>query len=218
MKKVLLVAFALAFLLGVATFTLSQSKPIVWKTGAGVALAGAAEETAVTAREGMEPAVMSDNAGEYFVSTMIPYHKTGIEISGRLCSVSHDRALAELTGSLASLDNSFMKEMERWKRRSTPGRLTNNAKQSFLNLMYEVKDTTWEDMKPALSGPSEEESYVTVLIAHKQGAVDMAKVVLIFESDPEIRKLAGRIIAEQQAGIRAMQAWLPEGSSGRTIR
>jgi uncharacterized protein (DUF305 family) len=54
-----------------------------------------------------------------------------------------------------------------------------------------------------------------MMMPHHQGAIDMAKGMLLYTRDPEIRNLALGIITDQENEIRVMQAWLahhPEAS------
>jgi uncharacterized protein (DUF305 family) len=50
--------------------------------------------------------------------------------------------------------------------------------------------------------------FVKGMIPHHQGAVDMAKTVLAFGKNAEIRKLAEDIIRAQETEIAMMKAWL----------
>jgi len=50
--------------------------------------------------------------------------------------------------------------------------------------------------------------FLSMMIPHHAGAVEMARLVLIYGTDPLVRQLAEEIIAGQQAEIAAMQARL----------
>nr|WP_309349707.1 DUF305 domain-containing protein [Parvibaculum sp.] len=51
-------------------------------------------------------------------------------------------------------------------------------------------------------------NFVTGMIPHHQGAIDMAKAELAYGKDAELRKLARDIVAAQEKEIAMMKAWL----------
>jgi hypothetical protein len=52
--------------------------------------------------------------------------------------------------------------------------------------------------------------FIAMMIPHHQGAIDMAKLQLIYGRDPILRRLAQAIIVEQQQEIELMQRSLRE--------
>lgn len=64
-----------------------------------------------------------------------------------------------------------------------------------------------KDMTVKYSGNADVD-FVKGMIAHHQGAVDMAKVQLEYGKDPEMRKLAENIISSQEVEIKEMKEWL----------
>ena len=50
--------------------------------------------------------------------------------------------------------------------------------------------------------------FVKAMVPHHQGAIDMAKTVLAFGNNPEVRKLAEEVIKAQEGEIALMKEWL----------
>lgn len=66
-----------------------------------------------------------------------------------------------------------------------------------------------EGMDITFSGNTDAD-FVRGMIAHHQGAIDMAKIELEYGKDTQLRKLAEGIISAQEAEIKMMKEWLAE--------
>lgn len=64
-----------------------------------------------------------------------------------------------------------------------------------------------KDMAIKLTGNADID-FLAGMIAHHQGAIDVAKVVLKYGKDPKVKKLAENIIKAQEKEIATMQEWL----------
>lgn len=73
-----------------------------------------------------------------------------------------------------------------------------------------------ENMAVELTGDADID-FARSMIPHHQGAIDMARIVLEFGDDPEMRALAEEIVEAQEAEIAVMREWLeknaPEGEA-----
>jgi uncharacterized protein (DUF305 family) len=85
-------------------------------------------------------------------------------------------------------------------------------------------DTGWSELKSNMekmhdamcsvkpSGDSDID-FVRLMIPHHQAAIDMAQTQLLNGKDPQMRRLAQEIIADQQSEIELMQLWLKQHES-----
>jgi uncharacterized protein (DUF305 family) len=84
----------------------------------------------------------------------------------------------------------------------------------FARALYAGMTRMHEDMlRPAPTGDADRD-FLAMMIPHHEGAVEMARLLLIHGKDPLVRRLAEEIIASQQGEIEAMKARLQILSRG----
>lgn len=82
------------------------------------------------------------------------------------------------------------------------------AGSQFGRMISAAMDKMHEEMGALRQAGDPDRDFLAMMIPHHAGAVEMARLVLIYGRDPLVRQLAEEIIAGQQAEITAMQARL----------
>jgi uncharacterized protein (DUF305 family) len=95
------------------------------------------------------------------------------------------------------------KGMEGMHDMKTMGTDTSESSKAFA----EVNKKMHKDMTMEFAG-NPDVDFAQGMIPHHQGAIDMAKVVLKYGKDPEMKKLAEEIIKAQDTEIAFMKGWL----------
>jgi uncharacterized protein (DUF305 family) len=68
-------------------------------------------------------------------------------------------------------------------------------------------------LRPSGNGDTD---FVKLMLPHHQAAIDMARAQLTYGTDPQMRRLAQEIIADQQSEIELMQVWLKQHEAQQT--
>jgi uncharacterized protein (DUF305 family) len=85
-----------------------------------------------------------------------------------------------------------------------------SADSTFASQMMQAMDRMNSGMAAARPTGDPDRDFAVMMIPHHQGAIDMAKVELIYGRDPILRRLAQGIVVEQQQEIELMQRSLNE--------
>ncbi|MFL5311141.1 MAG: DUF305 domain-containing protein [Myxococcales bacterium] len=84
------------------------------------------------------------------------------------------------------------------------------AGKAFSALLDEAMARMHRGMASAERVGDPDRDFVASMIPHHQGAVDMARGLLLHGKDPALRRLAEGIVADQQTEIAYMRRWLQE--------
>ena len=85
-----------------------------------------------------------------------------------------------------------------------------SQKQSFHQLMNQAMTVMDQGMKQAPMAGNPDHDFAAMMIPHHQGAIDMAKVELLYGKDPVLRRIAQEIIVTQQQKIMVMRGQLDQ--------
>lgn len=96
-----------------------------------------------------------------------------------------------------------------------PAAFVASTAKPFAALMEDAMAVMDHGMRTAPMNSVPEHDFVTMMIPHHQGAVDMARALLLTTKDAALRNLAQGIITEQQNEIRLMQVWLQQHAGAR---
>ena len=94
------------------------------------------------------------------------------------------------------------------------GHATHGAEAGSARSAYAASMATMHrDMDRGLAQADPDMAFVQGMIAHHQGAIDMARIQLQYGTDPENNWLAEHIIAEQERELAQMKRWLQRRGS-----
>jgi len=85
-----------------------------------------------------------------------------------------------------------------------------STERSFEQLMDAAMRVMHRGMHNAPRTGDPDSDFVTMMIPHHQGAIDMAKTHLLSGTDPQMRRLAQEIITDQQSEMALMHLWLQQ--------
>ena len=86
-----------------------------------------------------------------------------------------------------------------------PSLLPVSTAHTFPQLMANVDAVMHHRMANANRNGTPDHDFASAMIPHHQGAVDMAKVELLYGKDPVLRRMAQEIIVSQQQEVAVMQ-------------
>jgi uncharacterized protein (DUF305 family) len=213
MKGFAIVAAVVLALAAAAAFALRGLAPTPGSLAANAAFT-AANNKMMAGMMG-NAVVYTGDADVDFVNLMLPHHQGAIDMAEIQLKYGRDAQIKELAMEIIAGQRPEMALMETWRK----GRIAAippdapAAKAAYETVNAKMMDGMGvhtgdgHSHESILTGNTDRD-FVTMMIPHHQGAIEMAEVQLKYGKDPEIRALSEKIIAAQKAEIAEMTAWL----------
>jgi len=126
------------------------------------------------------------------------YHGTG----GELAMLLRPESMQPMHGGSGAAPGAFWRSSEHYHGRADPAAAPGTAATSEL---MGAMDRMHAEMNAVQITGDIDRDFTALMVPHHQSAVDMARVYLESGRDPELRRLAEKILASQEAEIRQMQ-------------
>lgn len=143
-----------------------------------------------------------------FVQMMIPHHQQAVEMSDLLLAKSGVHAdVRTLAQQIKAAQQPEIDQMQSW----LDDRGVDDSSMGGMDHSGHMGGMLTAEQLAALkdaNGSEGQKLYLEGMIAHHQGAIEMANNVLGVGQDPEVEKLAESIVRTQQAEITEMEKML----------
>ncbi|HIV49937.1 DUF305 domain-containing protein [uncultured Helicobacter sp.] len=145
-----------------------------------------------------------------YLTDMIPHHQGAVDSATLLLPhITND----ELKTLAQNIIQSQTKEIAEFKALLSGGTLSNTELlasnyQEFLKANKKAMDTMMRQMNAVKPTDNIQKDFVQAMIAHHNGAIKTSKIILAYTKDPQVRKIAQGIIADQESEVKLMQKLL----------
>lgn len=155
------------------------------------------------------PAAASFNDADVrFATQMIPHHEQAVQMSKLAASRASSDQVKQLAAQIEKAQAPEIDQMSTWLRdwgKPVPTTMGGHDMSSMMPGMMSAQDMA--DLMVA-TGAQFDRMFLTMMIAHHEGAVQMARTEIAQGKNPEVKKLAQQIVTSQTTEIATMKTML----------
>jgi uncharacterized protein (DUF305 family) len=175
--------------------------------GTDDAVTGTSDGTSSTAPSTSEAADAGQKGDVMFAQMMIPHHKQAVEMADQALQKDASPKVTELAEQIKAAQGPEIETMTKWLEEWKAPMTAEQGHGGHGGGGGMMDDGDMKDLSAA-RGPAFDEMWLTMMIEHHEGAVDMAQDVLKTTSNPEVKEMAQAIVDGQNKEIATMKALL----------
>lgn len=149
-----------------------------------------------------------NSADVAFAQGMVPHHEQALDMTELVSSRTENTHVVELAQRIEKGQQPEIDRMSGWLRSwGAPVQASSHASHGHSESHGMVELGNLADLK----GTEFDRQWLSLMIQHHRGAVEMARKHLDQGTDPSARKLAQDVITVQEKEIAEMESLLPQG-------
>lgn len=157
----------------------------------------------------MNAAPNTGNVNLDFVLEMIPHHEGSINMAKAIVKYGSNPEVKKIAENIITSQESQIPIMQQLKAKFEKEKPSSKAdSEKYLEEYNKVKDKMFKEMQGVEITNNVDANFLQEMIYHHEGAIGMAKDILKYTKDPELRKLAENIVTTQSKGVEEMTALL----------
>ena len=177
-------------------------------TGCGTDSAGTSS-TSGASTSAVESQAQFNDADVVFLEGMYPHHAQAVQMADMVAGHTDNADVVALAAAIKAAQQPEMDRMTTWLQQwGQPVPTPDMSGMHGMNHGAGMMSADQMDALTALSGTEFDRQWLTMMIAHHEGAIDMANTELADGENPEARQMATDIVTAQQKEITDMQASL----------
>lgn len=143
-----------------------------------------------------------------FIVQMIPHHRAAIEMSGNLLRYTTHVPLQDIASQIISEQT---KSIENMQKILCACGMTENSRQElclYQRNMDQIMQNMFSRMGNAPATNQINRDFITEMIPHHQGAIEMSQTTLQYDICPQLKPILDAIIVSQKRGVIQMSQLL----------
>ncbi|UZG57605.1 DUF305 domain-containing protein [Rhodococcus opacus] len=177
-------------------------------TGCGTDSAGTSS-TSGASTSAVESQAQFNDADVAFLEGMYPHHAQAVQMADLVAGHTDNADVVALAAAIKAAQQPEMDRMTTWLQQwGQPVPTPDMSGMHGMNHGDGMMSADQMDALTALSGTEFDRQWLTMMIEHHEGAIDMANTELADGESPEARQMATDIVTAQQKEIADMQAAL----------
>lgn len=170
-----------------------------------------ATTSSASAQDSASASAEFNDADVMFARMMYPHHAQAIEMAAMVQGRTDNPDVVALATAIEAAQQPEMDRMTAWLAEwGQPAPSSDMGEMSGMDHSSGMGMMSQQDMDEltALSGPEFDRRWLTMMIEHHEGAIEMANNEIEYGSSPDAQEMARTIVATQQQEIDRMQQLL----------